>query len=419
MRKTDVTPFQKLGLSDVQQARERVAQIALKTELGFSNSASTLLGTKTFLKFENQQRTGSFKIRGAYNKIFHLTPEEKSKGVIACSAGNHAQGVALSARLLGVPSTVVMPETAPLNKLMATQAYGAQVVRKGESFDEAMAHAIELQKEKNLIFVHPFEDPLIVAGQGTLGLEIVEQLPEVDTLVLPIGGGGLASGVALAIKSLKPNIKIYGVQSVQAPGMVELFKHQAHHKKLFRTSTIADGIAVKVPSQILYQEILQKYIDDVVTVTDDEIAESMVYLLERAKTLVEGSGAVGLAAAMNHKLKLGGHTCFLLSGGNIDLNIVSQVIQRGQIKRSRLVEISVLADDLPGNLNRLTQLFAQEKANILEVHHDRVNRELFLRETKIDFILEVSGEGHIEQIYRALKAAGIRVQTDLPHEKKI
>ncbi|HPI41183.1 MAG TPA: threonine ammonia-lyase [Pseudobdellovibrionaceae bacterium] len=402
--------FENLTLNDIQKAKDRLSLIALKTEMGFSNSASTLLNNKSYFKFENQQRTGSFKIRGAYNKIVNLTEEEKSKGVIACSAGNHAQGVALSAKLLNVQSTVVMPETAPLNKLMATQSYGAQVVRKGETFDEALTYARELEKEKNFTFVHPFEDPLIVAGQGTLGLEILEQLPDIDHLVVPIGGGGLISGIALAIKSLKPKVKIYGVQSVQTPGMVELFHKKEYQKRNFRTSTIADGIAVKSPSSILLKNFIEKFVEDIVTVTDDEIAEAMVYLLERAKTLTEGSGAVGLAAAMNQKIKLSGNSCFLLSGGNIDLNIVSQVILRGQIKRSRLIEISVLVDDLPGNLSRLTQLFAQERANILEVHHDRVGGELFLRETNIDFILEVSGEDHIAKIKNALLSAGIRVR---------
>lgn len=412
----DKISFETLCLKDFQKAKDRLSGVVLKTELGFSNSASVLLKTKSFFKFENQQRTGSFKIRGAYHKILCLTPAEKAQGVIACSAGNHAQGVALSASLLGVQSTVVMPETAPLNKLMATQAYGAKVVCKGDNFDEAFAHALILQKEKNLVFVHPFEDPWIVAGQGTLGLEILEQLPDIDNIVIPVGGGGLISGVALALKSLKPQVKIFGVQSVQVPGIVDLFNPlesnspMDYKRKTMRASTIADGIAVKKPSQILFKNFIQKYVDDIVTVSDDEIAEAMVYLLERAKTLVEGSGAVGLAAVMNDKIKLQGNTCFLLSGGNIDLNIVSQVIQRGQIKRSRLFEVSILVDDLPGNLSRLTQLFSSEKANILEVHHDRVNRELFLREAHINFILEVSGEAHIEKIMQALEEAGVRLR---------
>lgn len=398
----------KVTIEDIRKARETLKNISKTTEVDHSISASRLLGSEVFLKFENTQRTGSFKIRGAYNKIINLTPEEKKRGVVASSAGNHAQGVALSAALAGVKSTIVMPENAPLTKVNATRGYGAEVILKGEIYDDAYEYARHLEKTEGYVFVHPYEDANIIAGQGTIGLELHEQIPDLDTVIIPIGGGGLISGISTALRALNPKIKIIGVQSDQAPGMSQLFHHQTPEPKK-RMSTIADGIAIKHPSKIVYDSFIAKNVDEVVTVTDDELAEAIVFLLERAKTMTEGSGAAAMAAAMNRKLKLGQKTCIILSGGNVDLNVISKIIEKGQTKRGRLAELSVVVDDLPGNLNRLTKAIAEQKANILEVHHDRISQGLFLRETRIEFVLETSSPEHIEKIKQALIAAGGKI----------
>lgn len=401
----------KVRLEDIQQAQQRLKNITVVTELSHSISASKLFGTDIFLKFENTQRAGSFKLRGAYNKISSLTAEEKAKGVIASSAGNHAQGVALSATLLGVQSRIIMPENAPLGKVQATNSYGAEVILHGEVVDDATKRARELVQEKGYIFVHPYEDEKVIAGQGTMGLELLEANPDLDTIVVPIGGGGMISGIATAVKALKPSVKVIGVQSVNAPGMWSLFQKKEVPQIQKRVSTIADGIAIKYPSQVIYDHFISKYVDDVVSVTDDEIAESIVFLLERAKTVCEGAGAVGMAAAMNGKIKLGPKTAIVLSGGNIDMNIVAKIIEKGQIKRGRLVELSVVVDDLPGNLARLTAAIAEQKANVIDVKHDRISQGLYLRETQIDFVLETTSHDHIERVRRALESIGARIKS--------
>ncbi len=399
----------KVSLSDVHKAHELLKPIIKRTELDQSLSASKLLGSDIYFKFENQQLTGSFKLRGALNKIASLSAEEKSRGVIASSAGNHAQGVAYSATKSGVKSIIVMPKSASLVKVQATRSYGAEVILHGEIYDDAYEHARELEKKYGYTFVHPYEDPFVIAGQGTLAVEILEQLPDVDTIVVPVGGGGLVSGIALAVKALKPHCKIIGVQSNQVPSMERLFHHLPVQEPVKRITTIADGIAVKKPSTVMYESFISKYVDEMVTVTDDEIAEAIVFCLERAKSVVEGSGAAGLAAVMSNKIKLGQKTCVLLCGGNIDLNIIAKVIDKGLIRKGRLVELSVIVDDLPGNLNRLTKVIADLGGNILEVHHDRVSKGLFLRETKIDFVLETTSSEHVEKIHQALTAAGAKV----------
>jgi threonine dehydratase len=399
----------KVTFEDILKARDLLKPIIKTTEVELSHSASQKLGADIYFKFENLQRTGSFKIRGAYNKIANLSDSEKKRGVVASSAGNHAQGVALSAHLAGVKATIVMPETASLNKVSATRGYGAEVVLKGEIYDEAYEHARQLEKVYGYTFVHPYEDPLIIAGQGTIGVELIEQIPDLQMVVIPIGGGGLISGIATAIKHLKPDCKVIGVQSVQAPGISNLFHDKPNMPPARRISTIADGIAIKTPSKVMYDDFISKLVDDIVTVTDDEIAEGIVYLIERGKIVTEGSGAAAMASVLNKKFTLAQKTCVMLSGGNIDLNIVSKVIERGQIQRGRLAQISVVVDDLPGNLSKLTKVIADEKANILEVHHDRVNQGLYLRETRIDFVLETTSNDHIAKIKDALKAIGGRI----------
>ena len=399
----------KVLFEDILKAREKLKTIIKDTEVEMSHSASEKWGAQIYFKYENLQRTGSFKIRGAYNKISNLSDAEKKRGVVASSAGNHAQGVALSGKLAGVKTTIVMPETASLNKISATKGYGATVILHGEIYDDAYAHARELEKSQGLTFVHPYEDPLVIAGQGTIGIEILEKIPDLDLIAIPIGGGGLISGIATAIKHLRPQCKIIGVQSIQAPGMSQLFHKQATSALAKKISTIADGIAIKNPSAVMYESFISQLVDEVVTVTDDEIAEAIVYLMERAKTVTEGSGAAAMAAMMNRKFPLAKKNCILLCGGNIDLNIIAKVIERGQIQRGRLAQISVVVDDLPGNLNRLTKAIADEKANVLEVHHDRVGQGLYLRETRIDFNLETTSREHVEKIKEALRKAGGRI----------
>ena len=400
----------KVTIEDIKQARERLKKIIQYTQVDHSVSASKLIGRDIFFKFENTQRTGSFKIRGAYNKISQLTEDEKKRGVVASSAGNHAQGVALSAQLAGVKSTIVMPQTASLAKVTATKAYGAEVVLHGQIYDEAFDRARELEKEKGYVFVPPYEDPHIVAGQGTIGLELAEQISSLDAVIIPIGGGGLISGVAVALKAIDPKIRIIGVQSVQAPGMYDLFRKQDVTAPMHGISTIADGIAIKRPSKVMYDSFISKYVDEVVTVTDSEIAEAIVFLLERTKTVVEGSGAAAWAAVMNNKqIKLGQNTCVMLSGGNIDMNMVAKVIEKGQIKRGRLIQLSVIVEDVPGKLNQITQILAEQKANVLQVHHDRVSAGLFLKETKIEFELETTSHEHVEAIKVALQKIGARL----------
>lgn len=399
----------KVSLEDIRQARKVIQPVILPTETAKSISASKLLGTEVFFKYENQQYTGSFKIRGALNKISNLTAEEKKRGVVASSAGNHAQGVALSATRSNVKATVVMPVHATLVKVQATRDYGADVVLKGEIYDEAYEYARKLEKDHGYVFVHPYEDPHVIAGQGTIALEILEKVPDLDSLVVPIGGGGLISGIATAAKAINPKIKIFGVQSNQAAGMEKLFHGQKNVEPAKRIATIADGIAIKKPSQVMFDSFISKLVDEIVTVTDDEIAESIVFLMERAKTVCEGSGAAGVAAIMNRQLNLGAKTCVVLGGGNIDLNIISKVVTKGLIRKGRLAEISVIVDDMPGNLNRMTKTIADLGGNVLEVRHDRISQGLLLRETKIDFTLETSSEEHAMQIKEALISSGGRI----------
>ncbi|MEI7973529.1 MAG: threonine ammonia-lyase [Bdellovibrio sp.] len=397
-----------VSLSEVEKARSLINPHIRRTELDLSPSATKKLGKDIYFKFENEQLTGSFKIRGALNRILNLSSEEKARGVVASSAGNHAQGVALSAQKASVRCTIVMPKTAALIKVEATRSYGAEVVLYGEAYDDAFDKAQELERQYGFTFVHPYQDPHVIAGQGSLGLEMLEQCPDFDTLIVPVGGGGLISGISLAVKALRPQVRIIGVQSNQAPGMVQLFYGQ-ELKLPPRVSTIADGIAIKRPSRFMAENFLRKYVDQMVTVDDDEIAEAIVFLMERAKSVTEGSGAAGFAAALAGKIPLGNKNLVLLCGGNIDLNMVAKIIQKGQIRRKRLAEISVIVSDLPGSLYQLTKILAERGANVLEVHHDRVSHRLALRETRIDFVIETINQEHLEEIRQALKQLSIEL----------
>ena len=407
-----------ITVEDVRLARELLRDVAVRTPLRRFPQANQWVGgtgegpgsdCEIWLKLENEQRTGSFKVRGAVNKMTHLTPDERKRGVVASSAGNHAQGVAFAAQQLGVKATIVMPLSAPIVTINATRGYGARVILHGDFYDEAYVRALELEKEHGFVFVHPFEDPLIIAGQGTIALEVLDDLPDLDSIVVPMGGGGLISGIATVIKALKPSCRVIGVVSDQAPGMLHLYNGTPAPAARGPISTIAEGIAVKRPSQAMLDVYLSRLVDEVVSVNDDEISQAITFLLEKAKTVTEGSGAAALAAAFARPLDLGRKSCVLLCGGNIDLNVITKVIERGLRRQGRLVRISVVTDDLPGNLNRLTQVFATARSNILDVHHDRVSPDLGLRETRIDVLAETSSLDHIAEIVTELKHLGFRV----------
>ncbi len=369
-----------------------------------------MTGYEVYLKLENMQRTGSFKIRGAANKILSLTAEEKKSGIIAASAGNHAQGVACVAKIEGIRAVIVMPEKSPLIKVISTKRFGAEVILKGQNYDEAYEYSQELKKKENLTYIHPYQDELIIAGQGTIGLEIHEKLPDIDGIFIPIGGGGLISGIATALKHLNPKIKVIGVQSEGASSMAQSFKAGKILTDIATGPTIADGIAVKRPSPEMYTDFISKLCDDVVTVNDEEIAQTIVRLMERNKTIAEGAGAAGLAACLNNKTNIKmKKTVSLICGGNIDLNILERVIDRGLQVSGRLVRLTVACPDVPGVTHKLTGLIAEKGANILDITHNRVNDGIGLRETMIEFTLETTGPEQIVSLKQGFEKLGFRV----------
>lgn len=361
-----------------------------------------------YLKPECLQHTGSFKLRGAYYKISQLTPEEKSRGVIACSAGNHAQGVALGATHNGIKALICLPAGAPISKVEATKRYGAEVCLVPGVYDDAYAKAIELRDKHGYTFVHPFDDPKVIAGQGTIGLEIIEEMPDVDAIVVPIGGGGLISGVAFAVKTLRPDIKIYGVQAAGAPSMEEsLKKQQIMH--LDSVSTIADGIAVKEPGVNTF-ELCKKYVDEVVTVTDDEIATAILYLVEKQKLVSEGAGAVPLAAVMAGKIPVKGKKVVcMVSGGNIDVNMLNRVITRGLTADGRLSTLTIDLADKPGQLSGVCNVIAERGGNVISVTHERVGSHTQINGCTIRIELETRNHDHIVEIRKALADRGFVV----------
>lgn len=386
-----------IKFQDIERARDVLRGLVKNTDLDTSRSCSELLGSKVFLKLENQQTTGSFKIRGAINKISSLSSSEKSKGVVASSAGNHAQGVAVAAVKSGVKAKIVMPVNAPMVKIEATKSYGAEVILHGNFYDESYQKALEIEKSEGRTFVHPYKDPSVIAGQGTIGLEILEKIPHLDSIIVPIGGGGLMTGIATAIRHKIPKCKVLGVVAAGAPAMYASFKNKKVINYEQNVSTIADGVAVKKVSSEMF-EMIQKLVDDIVTVTDDEIAESMVFLMERGKIIVEGAGAMSFAAAQKFKKQLGTNTCLVLSGGNIDLNIIAKVIERGMKTTGRLTHLRVAVPDKPGLLNTLTKTIADTRANIIQVGHDRTLEGLYIGETAIEFTLETNGWDHIKKL---------------------
>ena len=395
-----------LTLDKIYHAAFTLKNIARTTDL--LSSSSLKPNTHMYLKTENLQVTGSFKVRGAYYKISQLTDEQKKAGVIACSAGNHAQGVAISATKNGIKSVVCMPDGAPISKVEATKGYGAEVVLVPGVYDDAFNKAQELQKEKGYTFVHPFDDEDVIAGQGTIGLEILNQLENIDAVVVPIGGGGLISGVAYTVKSLKPQIKVYGVQAANAPSMFESLKKK-EQITLDTVSTFADGIAVKHPGDLTF-ELVSKYVDEVVTVSEDEIAMAILTLMERQKLIAEGAGATAVAAVLSDKIPVDGkNVVCIVSGGNIDVNILSRVLTRGLKASGRNVNLQIALEDKPGQLVQVSTIISRCGGNIINVRYERSDLNMPISSCYLTIGLETKNFEQIEVIKKELNKAGLKI----------
>lgn len=399
--------MEELNISEVYRAQQVLKDVARHPRIiGPTNLATD---AQVYLKPENLQYTGSFKLRGAYYKISQLTDDEKSRGVIACSAGNHAQGVALGAAQNGIKALICLPAGAPLSKIEATKALGADVCLVDGVYDDAYNKAIELKESQGYTFVHPFDDPLVIAGQGTIGLEIIEELPDVEAIIVPVGGGGLIAGIAFTVKTLRPDIKVYGVQAAGAPSMAESIKQQ-ERIRLDNVSTIADGIAVKQPGTLTY-EACRRYVDEIVTVTEDEIAAAILALIEKQKLVAEGAGAVSVAAAMFNKLPIQGkRVVCIVSGGNIDVSILNRVITRGLTKSGRICNISLDLNDKPGQLSAVCDIIGKHGGNILNITHGRTNnRGIGINSCELHVELETRNHEHVKEIHDALTDAGYQI----------
>ncbi|RQH02050.1 threonine ammonia-lyase [Natrarchaeobius oligotrophus] len=398
-----------LDRSDVLEARPRVRETSRRTPLEFSHTYSAMTGADVHLKLETFQRTGAFKIRGATNRIATLSAEQKAAGVVTASAGNHAQGVALAASRAGVDSKIVMPEYAPISKVKATRNYGAEVVLDGADYDEAAERAHEIEREEGRTYVHAFDDEQVMAGQGTIGLEIAEDCPDVETVVVPIGGGGLISGIAAAIKGENPDTRIIGVQAEGAASAARSLE-TGERVSLEGVDTIADGIATRSVGERTFAHI-REYVDEVVTVSDPEIAVATVYLLERSKTVVEGAGAVPLAALLFEAFEYEPDETIVpvLSGGNVDLNTLTNVIVRGLVETGRYLKIRTVLTDRPGSLERLLEIFTAHRANIYAIYHDRTSRDVEMSDTEVEIELEMRGPDHVEAFLADLREAGYEV----------
>lgn len=395
-----------LTLDNVYRASYTLKNVARRTDVIYAPKLSP--GTELYLKTENLQLTGSFKLRGAYYKMSQLSPEERAKGVIACSAGNHAQGVALAAQRNGIKAVICLPDNAPISKVEATKSYGAEVCLVEGVYDDAYRRALELRDEKGYTFIHPFNDPDVIAGQGTIALELAEQISDLDAVLVPVGGGGLISGVAYTIKSLNPNIRVYGVQAAGAPSMLRSMT-AGKVECLQSVSTIADGIAVKEPGDLTY-EICSQYVDGIVTVTDDEISAAILALMEQHKLVTEGAGAVAVAAAMFGKVDLAGKRAVcILSGGNIDVTILSRVITRGLIMSGRSCQFKIELVDKPGQLRDVSKLIADLGGNVIAVHHERADQGSDVNGCYLQLMLETRNAEHIEEIRRALRQQGFKI----------
>ncbi len=394
-----------LSLEEIKSVAGKLKGVINQTELYFSSTFSMISNNDIYMKAENFQKTGSFKIRGAYNKITKLCDEEKKCGVIAASAGNHAQGVALAASKNGIKATILMPKNAPMAKVTATQNYGADVLLYGNVFDETYQKALELQKNSDSIFVHPFNDLDVIAGQGTIGLEIIEQLPETDIILVPIGGGGLISGIAIAAKAIKPDIKIIGVEASNAASMKNSID-SGHLLSLEKINTIADGISIKTPGNITF-EICKEYLDDIITVTDEEIAGAILMLMERTKMVVEGSGATVIAALINNKIKVKNKVIVpVLTGGNIDFNVISRIIERGLFKAGRKSTIKTTIKDRPGSLSRLLSVVASLDANIISINHHHYQPGVSIDDAEVELEIETRNKEHAAEVYKYIEEEG-------------
>ena len=397
-----------VALADVEAARSRLRGVIHETPCAFSQSLSDLTGARVFVKLENLQMTGSFKERGAANVLLQLSPAERKRGVVTASAGNHGLAVAFHAARLGVGAVIVMPEWAPLTKVTAARRHGAEVVLHGENYDEAYARAREIEAERGLVFVHPFDDPRVIAGQGTIGLELVAQVPDLEAVLVPVGGGGLAAGIGVAVKARKLGVEVIGVQADEIAAMKAAWA-SGERVTVPPGPTIADGIAVRRAGEHTLV-LCRRWVDQIVSVSEEEIANAILLLLEIEKTVVEGAGAVPLAALVNKKVALAGKTVALvLTGGNIDVNLVSRIIERGLVKDGRLVRLAVMLRDRPGQLARLTALVAEMRANVLHILHDRAFSRARLGETEVELTLETSGREQIEAVKRHLTGAGYAV----------
>ena len=395
-----------LTLDKVYHAAYILKEVARRTDLIYAPELSH--DTQLYLKTENLQVTGSFKVRGAYYKISQLNEEQKKAGIIACSAGNHAQGVALAATKMGIRSTVCMPDGAPLSKVEATRRLGAEICLVKGAYDDAYAKALEIQQETGATLIHPFDDEQVVAGQGTIGLEVLEQLPDAEAVIVPIGGGGLISGVAFAIKSLNPNIKVYGVQAANAPSMAQSRK-EGKQITLNTAATFADGIAVKHPGDLTFA-LTQQYVDDVVTVSEDEIAAAILTLMEKQKLVAEGAGAVSVAAALFHKVPIQGKkTVCILSGGNIDVNILSRVITRGLVTSGRMAALQIALEDKPGQLVGVSELISRCGGNVISVHHERSDANMPISSCYLKVGMETRSFEQIHEIENTLRQAGFQI----------
>lgn len=390
---------------DILKASNILDGYAKKTPLDKSSTFSRITGSELYLKMENMQKTGSFKVRGAFIKLASLSKEERERGVVAASAGNHAQGVAYSASLLGIKAKIVMPETASPAKVDATRNYGAEVLLSGRVFDDSLAKALSICEKEKKVFVHAYDDKYVISGQGTIGLEILSELPEVDAVVVPVGGGGLISGVAIALKSKSKKIKVYGVQSEAFPSVYKLLK-EGKVEPIEAGDTIADGIAVKKPGKIT-SEVIKKYVDDIFIVSDKEIAEAMFLMLERAKVVSEPAGAVSLAALISGKIELKDKKVVsLISGGNVDMYILDQIVSRGLEKYGRLIRLKFILKDSPGSLKHVVDIISGMGANILDVQHQRIGSEVPLGRAAVILSLETQNSEQTKHLVEGLKEKG-------------
>lgn len=402
-----------IKLSEIVQAKRKISKVVNKTPFAHAPNLSDEVGATVYLKKENLQLTGAYKIRGAYNKIASLSKEERVKGVVAASAGNHAQGVAYSAKEFGIKATIIMPEATPLLKVTGTRDLGAEVILHGDNYDEAYKFALEYSKENDITFIHPFEDPKVIAGQGTVALEMLDEVNDLDFVVVPIGGGGLISGVASAIKQLDPKIKVIGVTASGAPAMYNSYKD----KKVINSKsvrTIADGIAVRDVSQGNLNHIIE-CVDEIVQVDDEEIANAILFVLERQKLVVEGGGAASVAAILHNKFEYTKNSKIgaILSGGNIDVQMLSVIIEKGLIKSHRKMKLLITLIDKPGALMGLTDTLREANANIIEIDYDRTSTKLSYGDAKITIVLETKGKKHQNQVMEMLQNNGYEAQIEV------